>query len=249
MPRVSNRRIVTVVTLVVFGLLASASSALAIPITIPPGLAPGSTYHLVFVTSSKTTASSPNIADYDLFVSTQAAMAPELAALSTTWRAIGSTSSVDAIDHIDVNGPVYRLDGLLVASGEVDLFDGGLNTLTNPVGLNQFALAPTDGLGVWTGSTQFGLGFASRLLGDASPEVGKWSVPGFRWAEDTGNPAGTLNRVYGISDELVVPLTGAAVPEPATLTLVAVPTVAFLILRRRRRSRLAPVMLPDRSTR
>ena len=105
----------------------TASAASAIPVTIPPGLAPGSTYFLAFVTAgTKRAAFSSNIFDYDAFVSGEANSDATLALLSTTWRVIGSTAAVDAIDHIGVTGPVYNLGGQEVGTGSSEMFDGSL---------------------------------------------------------------------------------------------------------------------------
>jgi hypothetical protein len=67
--------------------------------TIPPGLSPGDQYHLIFLTSGTRDATSSNIADYDAFVTDQANLSPVLAALGTTWRALGSTGTANAIDN------------------------------------------------------------------------------------------------------------------------------------------------------
>jgi hypothetical protein len=61
----------------------------------PPGLNPGDHYRLFFVTSTTTTASSTDIADYSAFVTNVANTQAQLAALGIVWMAIGSTATVD----------------------------------------------------------------------------------------------------------------------------------------------------------
>ena len=73
---------------------------------------------------------SSNIADYDAFVTTEANLDPSLVVLGTTWKAIGSTNPVSAVTHIGVTGPVYNLQGQLVAASSADMFDG---TLAAPI--------------------------------------------------------------------------------------------------------------------
>ena len=69
----------------------ASATATASPITIPPGLAPGSTYFLAFVTGDERDATSSNILDYNAFVTKAAYDEPALLALGTIWKAIGST--------------------------------------------------------------------------------------------------------------------------------------------------------------
>ena len=72
--------------------------ALAITI-VPTGLNAGDTYHLVFVTSTTRNATSTNIADYDAFVNNVADLASNAQLGDINWKVIGSTSSVDAVNH------------------------------------------------------------------------------------------------------------------------------------------------------
>ncbi|HEV3312785.1 MAG TPA: PEP-CTERM sorting domain-containing protein [Chloroflexota bacterium] len=207
------------------------------PITIPPSLAPGSTYFLAFVTQDNhQTATSSNIADYDAFVTAQANLDPTLAALGTTWKVIGSTDTVDAVAHDAVTGPVFRLDGLEVASSSSDLFDGDINV---PIWVDQYGDTIGAGIGdpVWTGST--GTGHADSL--DALGSLSGKSI----LASDNYTNAGWLDlqsfvndahaAYYGISGPLVVPPV-TPVPEPATLTLTALGLAATVTRYRRRRS-------------
>src|SRR6185369_15222706 len=65
----------------------------------PPGLKPGDQFRFVFVTDGFRDALSTKIADYDGFVNAQAGGATYNGAV-INWLAIGSTDSVDAIDHV-----------------------------------------------------------------------------------------------------------------------------------------------------
>src|SRR6478736_8375989 len=82
----------------------------------PAGLNPGDQFRFVFVTGGIRDATSTNIADYDSFVNAQAGGATYHGVL-VNWLAIGSTDSVDAIDHVgQATAPVYLSDGTLVTS-------------------------------------------------------------------------------------------------------------------------------------
>lgn len=227
------RRIARV--LVLGGLVTlGASAAAAAPITLPSGLNPGDPYHLIFVTSTLIDASSSNIADYDAFVTTLVALQPGgyLAALGTTWRAVVSTPTVNAIDHIGVTAPVYRLDGLLVATSATDLFDG---SLVNPVMLGMGGTNDGGLKSVWTGSTAAGIGAAGNQMGAALVMRGLDDQVDDDWLAFGATTAGTNERyLYAISDELLAP-----VPEPATVSLLLGPAIALVAWRRRQRSRAA----------
>ena len=117
-----------ILAILVVAIAGTASRSYAGPITVPVGLAPGSQYRLVFVTAETTyQALDPNIADYNAEVSLEANSVTALLDLGTTWRVIGSTSSVNAITNIgsDPNVPIYNLDGLKVAN-DATTNSGGL---------------------------------------------------------------------------------------------------------------------------
>src|ERR1035438_6768697 len=109
-----------ILAILVVAIAGTAPRSYASPITVPVGLAPGSQYRLVFVTAETTyQALDSNIADYNAEVSLEANSVTALLDLGTTWRVIGSTSSVNAITNIgsDPNVPIYNLDGLKVEIG------------------------------------------------------------------------------------------------------------------------------------
>ncbi|GBL15778.1 hypothetical protein MTo_03094 [Microcystis aeruginosa NIES-1211] len=127
--------------------LATASAAQAALVVVPPGLAPGAQYRLVFVTSGARDAQSTDINDYNTFVTNQATFGTSDidTALDTalyaagfdpntiTWKAIGSTASVAARDNTGTNPsslgvPIYLIDGNRVADNNADLWDGSIQT-------------------------------------------------------------------------------------------------------------------------
>ena len=64
-------------------LIAAAVSVQAATVTVPPGLAPGSSYRLIYLTSGSRDGQSTVIADYNAFVTAEAAAVPALAALGS----------------------------------------------------------------------------------------------------------------------------------------------------------------------
>ena len=204
-------------------------------ITVPPSLAPGAQYRLVFVTSGTSDALSNVVADYNTFVTNQANTNAALTALGTTWRAIASVASipstVNAVDNVGATAAsvgIYRLDGIIVSPNTTSMFSGAIS---NPVLLNQSGSANTDST-VWTGSNShgtadFGLGAASHQadFGDSAASNGQWL------AIDTFPTEFTFS-LYAVSGVLTVPST--SVPEPGSVGLTALGGAVLLLAARRK---------------
>ena len=148
---------------VLWGLLSIiGSGALAGVVTLPPQLQPGDQYRLVFVTNGTRNASSQDIEVYNTFVQNQALLSAELAGLGINWHVIGSTLSVNAKDNTGTFAgvPIYNLNAQLVASGDLDLWDGALG---NPINIDIYGNV-LDGR-VFTGTGTDGTGIENRQLG------------------------------------------------------------------------------------
>lgn len=201
-------------------------------LTVPPGLNPGDTYRLVFVTSTARDATSSDISVYNSFVSGVAASSPDLSGLGATWTDIGSTASVNAIDNIgsSVSGVgIYRLDGSRVAGGTADFFTQDLipiffSETGDPIGPN----------GIFTGTKWW----HGNGTGDPGHELGTWmpmATGGWTWAYLPGH-------FYAISSEITV----SSVPEPGGLGLTVLGG-AFLLLARRRKQQNHMATRTDRT--
>ena len=183
--------------------------------TVPPDLSPGDQYRLVFVTSATRDATAQDIGTYDAFVAEAAAGAPLLEVLDTTWKCIGSAGNRatgvyrDAIAHTltrptDPSLPIYRLDGLRVAAGNADLWDGAL---VHPIAIDQSG-HPHQGK-VWSGTRHTGVRSGDWFLGDTG---GGWVYYGLSsamtsaWIENLGEQKTTPCSLYAISGVLTVPL-------------------------------------------
>ncbi len=228
----------------VLALAPAAQASLTGPggIVAPSGLNLGDKYHLVFVTSTKTAASSDLISFYNLHVNDAADGSGLTGVPGVTWYAIATTStSADAKDLFTDASPIYLLDGTTkVEDSYAEMWtppldnrifkDEDATTIPDP--------GPWGGEGtiVWTGTSEDGTGKGGLMLDGAGDARG-----GGIYAEDPSRPAwagdwidghtkGQDNefRVYGISQELTV------IPEPATLALMGLGGLATLIRRRRR---------------
>lgn len=234
MRSIISARLVTPLILLCSTLAAPSLSAFGAIITVPSGLAAGAHYRLAFVTSTTRDAQSTNIADYNTFVTNAANAVPQLAALSTTWSAIGSTAAVDARDNTltnpgvgaDASVPIYTLNNTRIDPTNAALWGGTLEAALN---IDQSGNVRTN-VNVWTGSKLDGTGFSGAQLGSTpNVENGFNGNTNSGWMLVGNNPSTTLQSLYAISGVLTV-------PEPGSLVLAGVGVVGLalpLLFRRR----------------
>ncbi|GBL15072.1 hypothetical protein MTo_02382 [Microcystis aeruginosa NIES-1211] len=218
--------------------LGTAGAAQAALVVVPTDLLPGAQYRLVFVTAGTRDAASLDIGPYNTFVTNQATGGtPGIdTALDTalngagfdlntiTWKAIGSTESIDARDNTGTNPsstgvPIYLIDGNRVANNNADFWDGSLQHRIN--------LQPNDVTTsadfVWTGSSSNGTGYDSSQLGGLYSQyvvVGRADQTTNQWITYSSPDYFSNYRLYAMSSMLTVPGNQPApvpVPEPASL--------------------------------
>ena len=98
----------------------------------PDGLGGGDQFRLLFLSSTKTDATSTDIADYNTFIRDLAATGhTDIQAYSAGFRAVGYTPAVDAQDNTGTNTNtdgagvlIYWLNGTKVADDNADFYDG-----------------------------------------------------------------------------------------------------------------------------
>lgn len=208
----------------------TASSAAVADFILPAGLSPGDHYRLAFVTVGTHDALSSDFNIYNAFVTSQANLNPDLAALGTTWTAIASTSTVSAIANTGtdpaslVQRPIYGTTGELIAASYNSLWDGNLD---NPILHTQSAGSLVTG--VWTGTTEFGLPVTSgggTPLGGPSPLGGLSNQVDFNWTRDFFGDGTIARSMYAMSGDLVVP--GSAVPAPPSLLMAVLGVIGMV---------------------
>jgi hypothetical protein len=204
--------------------LALSAAHLCAETILPTGLAPGSVYEIAFVTSDGTTKSSPDITDYNNFVTAEANEDSVLSALGVAWHVIASTEAVDANVNAPNDGtiPVYNTAGQLVSDIDTPLYSGAI---INPIAYDQYG-DWLDSL-VWSGSFATGERTASYDLGAAGTAV--WPCQAGRsgdtdqgWLFYAPWDQGSI-PVYALSSPITVP-----VPEPSTLALLGIAAIGLL---------------------
>lgn len=206
------------------------SPAVAQVLTVPPGLGAGDPYHLIFVTSglkaidSDTTLPPTNSnffggLDQADWVVTFHAWSVQFPAtgpwdfVNPIYQAILSTDTVSAASRLEVSGPIYRVDGSLVATSEADLFDGSLDV---PLSLDELGNTVPTNLNVWTGTNSSGGSVLGENCGgnfssNASSQSGWVGSPGStgsNWTSASSRSCNLTGRLYGISPALTVPVRG-----------------------------------------
>jgi hypothetical protein len=232
------RRMLGVIALVAGCLVAASASATPLSLATPAGLNPGDQFRFVFVTVGTITATSSDIEVYNSFVNTQAAGAT-YGGSTVSWKAIGSTATVDARDNVGGYGtfvPVYLVDGTKVAGDLTNdnyyytygMWSGDLldNIWLSIDGTDR------DYEYVWTGSDPNGLKSRNGdVLGSPWANYGNTRRLDDRWIWDNNDATTYEYSMYAMSETLTV------VPEidPAGMgSVLALVTGALGFIERRR---------------
>ena len=203
----------------VFSLLVTSFSQAAI-ITSPTTLNPGEQYRLAFVTSTTRDATSSDIADYDSFVQNAADAVPQLLSLGATWKAVGSTATVEARDNTDTNPddstgvPIFLLNDTKLADDNADLWDGSID-----VNFDVTEMGTQIGdINVWTGTFFTGQRLTTAFLGGVgNVGSGRSGFTSSFWVRVNEFPSGDFDHpLYAISSVLT------AVPEPSSCLVLLV---------------------------
>ena len=117
------------------------------------------------------------------------------AGFSGTWIAIAGDTSINARTRISIDGPFYRVDGVIIANNHADLFDGSIQ---NPININQNRELETGT--AWTGSDGAGY-YVSDNCHDwewvaVSGYYGDISSVGYSWLHDNKEDCGNYKHFY-----------------------------------------------------
>ncbi|MYB25214.1 MAG: fibronectin type III domain-containing protein, partial [Acidimicrobiia bacterium] len=161
--------------------LAQSASVVEVPADwalVPAGVGPGGAFRLLFRTRLATTAESSDIAAYDGFVQGEARTGhAAVRGHASEFRAVGSTASVDARDHVGMNPnngdhldvPVWWLNGPLAAAGSAgfwsDSWAAAARTDCRDESGNYLASCDTNSALLWTGTNTDGTKHSNPLGG------------------------------------------------------------------------------------
>ena len=208
--------------------------------------AAGDTYHLAYVTTATRDATSTDIADYNAFVQADAESQTEVGGVdvnlvrgiyggSISWRALASTTEVDAVNNSPITGPVFdiyhSLNPAASATGSAflaldasDFWDLQFPGNSGSNSGNPLSNLSGGNFNVWTGTSAAGL--ANSPLGQGSSSRRHWT--GWRnWVGSFANDSnGTQRQMVAISQELTIMLT----PEPSKGTVIMISSVSGWLL-------------------
>ncbi len=139
----------------------------------PSGLAAGTKFRLLFVTSTTRNATATGIATYNTYVQTRAKAGHSAISDScgNLFKVVGSTSAVDARDNTGTTGTgvrIYWLNGNKLADNYADFYDNTWDDYTVKNEHGNTAIAGD----VWTGSNTNGTKRSTEYLGASHPSTG-----------------------------------------------------------------------------
>ena len=173
----------------------------------PSGISGGERFRLIFITSTTRDMSATGIGTYNTFVQGRAAAGhTAIRPYSSTFRVLGSTSTVDARDNTSTRGsrgvPIYWLNGPKVADTYADFYDGSWDNQRADLNRNESGTAQQAN-NVGTGSNGDGTKHTSNHFGEASVQMGQPHSSRDPVSYNAGT-SNTLVRFYGLSPVFVV---------------------------------------------
>jgi len=171
-------------------------------------LGAGDRFPLVFVTSPQNEVDSAwSIAQLNTYVNkvannTDGYTGSVVASLGATWYGIGSDTAVDARNNAVVSAPVYRVDGVRIATGRSDLWDGSIE---NTIDVTEQNTAYTYTTVVRTGSNSDGTA-ATYPFGVPGNRIsrGRTTYTDAFWIAGGSENDSVRRGAYAVSEEIHV---------------------------------------------
>ncbi|MYG39817.1 MAG: fibronectin type III domain-containing protein, partial [Nitrospira sp. SB0677_bin_15] len=202
----------------------------------PTGLAAGTKFRLLFITSTSRDGTATDIATYNTFVQTAAKAGHSAISDScgNKFKVVGSTSSVDArvntdSESTDTDALIYWLNGAKAADNYADFYDGGWDSVT---ARNESGATMTGTLFAWTGSQPNGTKRQHPLGNSPSVTVGR-ILAGFSPFELGTQPRTNNHRFYALSPVFTVaapPLTGSVSVSTSEVRLLETGSATYTVV-------------------
>ena len=194
----------------------------------PSGITAGQSFRLLFVTSTTSQATSSNISTYNTFVQGRADTNAALKPFKGEFRAVVSTSAVDARANTltrstDTGAPIYWVGGAKVADNYADFYDGSWDSYS---GKNE---AGTDSRpDVWTGSQADGTKDSGNTPGSTTVRYGTLHASFPDQALGRPGVAGVAGRtasfsLYALSPVITVRAADTTGPTVSTVAVTSNP--------------------------
>ena len=175
----------------------------------PSAVADGAKFRLLFITDNWHNASDTSISRYDTHVQYWAGLGHSaIVPYKAQFKAIGSTATVDARDHVGATGtgvPIYWLNGARVANDYTDFWDGSWDANAGSDRRNRLGQANNPGTQSdwpWTGTKANGTKSA-HPLGSPTPTRGAFGSDS-PIEQHAGEPNTVTHAFYALSPVFLV---------------------------------------------
>ena len=195
---------------------------------IPSGVAAGTKFRLLFVTSARRDARSTNIADYNSFVQARAANGhAAIQHYGKGFRVLGSTQTVNArantcTQSSDTDAVVYWLNGAKAADDYADFYNGSWDSNADRL---ESGSENSDGTTrTWTGTDNDGTTDSFNALGGLNPAFtvsGSVTVTPLKLGITSNS---SRYRLYGLSQIFVVD-ANRTTPATTDISIVSTPAL------------------------
>jgi hypothetical protein len=182
----------------------------------------GAMYRVLFVTSTSTRATSSDIEFYNNFVSTAAVSGSVTGGLGLTWKALASTTGMNAQVNTGILSndsslvTLFNTFGEIVATSGLDLWNGNISAAIRS---DEYGSDAGFGL-VWTGTDWNANVNLNRTMGSQYVYVGYQEATDSRWMiQGARDSARSSLAIYAVSSAAMKPV--ADVPEPGTAILLS----------------------------
>ena len=176
----------------------------------PSTVARGAKFRLLFITDNWHNASDTSISRYDTHVQYWAQRGHSaIVPYKAQFKAIGSTATVDARDHVGATGagaPIYWLNGARVADSYTDFWDGSWDANAGSDRRNRLGQASNAGTRSnwpWTGTRANGTKSA-HPLGSATPTRGTFGSGNNPIEHHAGASNTQMHAFYALSPVFLV---------------------------------------------